>query len=846
MDKKISIIIQAIVAAARRDIQSVGDELETLSKKSQEAAAAAKPLGTGIEDLDARAADLQQTTKALGDELAEFGDELDGVGQGFGVLGSMATGVVTAIAAVGAAFAAAKFAQKAVEIADTAAATVALREGFGRLTAESKVNSEALLESLKEASRGTISEYDLMLQANKAWYLGVSQNVQQYVDLMKIAEVKSKDLGMSTLQYWERLNTAIAGGYEIGMRQLGIVIDNKEAYEDYAASIGIAADELTEQQQIQARVNAIIADGEAALRQWEAGGEDATTVTQEFHAAAADLRAEFAERLLPILIPGIKSLTAAIEGTIDPLQRQRDAVIETARSYDELYLRMSKVAELQQAGGRWIHEGTKDWEEQAVTTEGVAMAWDALSRAQLENKQAMRDARAEAFKVGDAQTVVANKTLASAEKTSVAKDAWMDYLNSVAAENERFASRVAAAQFRAAQAAEQAAFQLAQMEARYQQQRAQAIASAGASIASAVAGADDRISQIRRDLLDDLRDMEWEYNQAALQDQMDYQRQRTELVKKAPWWIRHALTAEYDERERIRKSGDAEELAEFDKALRERMRAIDPIYAEELDALQEQYDEQRQMAAEEYRHEREVARREANQAVQDAQDAVANQVAATQAGLSQQLAAMEANYKLQREAWEFQNKQRLEAEKFAMDQLNTEHQQRLDELFNRWEEYRGKATKSQDEAGKKIIKMSNKNLRVLKGEVHVRLKEISPKFEEWGQKHWEEYRGAWKRAMQHKPLAAPGEPGTPPAGVGPGLQHGAWRIPYNMYARLEAGEMVIPPQPAEAIRQGGGLGGISIVIENLHLGAGMSMMDARMFGNQFGEYLGQKIQEHGR
>ena len=58
--------------------------------------------------------------------------------------------------------------------------------------------------------------------------------------------------------------------------------------------------------------------------------------------------------------------------------------------------------------------------------------------------------------------------------------------------------------------------------------------------------------------------------------------------------------------------------------------------------------------------------------------------------------------------------------------------------------------------------------------------------------------------------------------------------------------MVIPPQPAEAIRQGGGLGGISIVIENLHLGGGMSVMDARIFGDQFGEYLGQKIQEHGR
>jgi len=179
-----------------------------------------------------------------------------------------------------------------------------------------------------------------------------------------------------------------------------------------------------------------------------------------------------------------------------------------------------------------------------------------------------------------------------------------------------------------------------------------------------------------------------------------------------------------------------------------------------------------------------------------------------------------------------------------MEQLEIEHQRKLEELLGRWDEHGVKAKISQDKAGKEIIKQSNKDLRNLKGEVHVRLKEIAPKFEEWGTKHWNEYRDAWKRAMQHKPLPAPGEPGTPPAGVGPGLQGGMPYVPHTMPAIIHRGEAVLSAPQAERWR--GGEGGISIVIENLHLGGGMSIMDARMFGDQFGQHLGKRIQEHGR
>jgi hypothetical protein len=46
-----------------------------------------------------------------------------------------------------------------------------------------------MVKSLKEASKGAVSSYDLMLSANTAMKLGVANNTQDMTDLMKIARL---------------------------------------------------------------------------------------------------------------------------------------------------------------------------------------------------------------------------------------------------------------------------------------------------------------------------------------------------------------------------------------------------------------------------------------------------------------------------------------------------------------------------------------------------------------------------------------------------------------------------------------------------------------------------------
>jgi hypothetical protein len=51
-----------------------------------------------------------------------------------------------------------------------------------------------MLKSLKQASKGAVSEYDLMLSANRAMKLGVAENTEDMTDLMKIARLYGQQM----------------------------------------------------------------------------------------------------------------------------------------------------------------------------------------------------------------------------------------------------------------------------------------------------------------------------------------------------------------------------------------------------------------------------------------------------------------------------------------------------------------------------------------------------------------------------------------------------------------------------------------------------------------------------
>lgn len=119
-------------------------------------------------------------------------------------------------------------------------------------------DASEMLETLRTASHGMISDYDLMLSANRAVVLGVASNSQDLSKLMEVAMARGQAMGLSTTQAFNDIITGLGRNSPMILDNLGIVIDAEKAYKDYATAIGMASDELTKNQQIQALTKAVV------------------------------------------------------------------------------------------------------------------------------------------------------------------------------------------------------------------------------------------------------------------------------------------------------------------------------------------------------------------------------------------------------------------------------------------------------------------------------------------------------------------------------------------------------------------------------------------------------------
>lgn len=188
---------------------------------------------------------------------------------------------------------------------------------FQRMTSVANIEGDKLIAKLNEISKGTVSTTDLMLASNKAMSLGVGKDMETMTKLMEIARVKGQNMGLTTTQAFNDIVTGIGRGSPLILDNLGINIKLAAAQEQYAASLGKTAAELTEAESSQALLNAVLQSGTAEL---EALGEVALTPTermQQLNKQFADMKSQIGEALIPvaeklaeILVPIIEKIAA--------------------------------------------------------------------------------------------------------------------------------------------------------------------------------------------------------------------------------------------------------------------------------------------------------------------------------------------------------------------------------------------------------------------------------------------------------------------------------------------------------------------------------------------------------
>jgi hypothetical protein len=120
---------------------------------------------------------------------------------------------------------------------------LSVQRAFNRATGGEGVQS---LSRLRDATRGLISDYELMTGFTKALTLGAVDNAEQFGTLAQTAITLGRAMGIDAAYALESLNTGIARQSRLFLDNIGIVMSVGSANKRYADTIGKTVAQLTD------------------------------------------------------------------------------------------------------------------------------------------------------------------------------------------------------------------------------------------------------------------------------------------------------------------------------------------------------------------------------------------------------------------------------------------------------------------------------------------------------------------------------------------------------------------------------------------------------------------------
>lgn len=172
----------------------------------------------------------------------------------------------------------------------------------------------AAMEALRAASHGAISDMDLMLSANRAKMLHVTDDYNELARLLEVATARGRAMGLSTQQAFNDLVTGIGRISPLILDNLGILTGGEATFEAYAASIGKSGQELTDIEKRQALVNKVLEESVDVTL-------DAAGQVESLQAAKANLRSE-----IGLLVTDFITETGAVEALTVKVNELRGAM----------------------------------------------------------------------------------------------------------------------------------------------------------------------------------------------------------------------------------------------------------------------------------------------------------------------------------------------------------------------------------------------------------------------------------------------------------------------------------------------------------------------------------------
>jgi len=211
-------------------------------------------------------------------EIAKVKKDIEGVGkagkESEGGLKTFGDGISSAwkvsLAATAAITSVALAIKEVQDAAKEGAAFQRMEEASASLARSLDADMSDILDALREASLGMVSDFDLMQAASRAMMLGVSADSEELAQLMEVAALRGRAMGLSTTQAFNDIVTGIGRASPMILDNLGIVVDAEGKYQAYAEAVGKTAEELTKAEKTQALLNGVLESSKGLLE--ETGG----------------------------------------------------------------------------------------------------------------------------------------------------------------------------------------------------------------------------------------------------------------------------------------------------------------------------------------------------------------------------------------------------------------------------------------------------------------------------------------------------------------------------------------------------------------------------------------------
>ena len=265
-------------AGFNKALDNVNKKVDATSKALDKTAGSTSAFGKAFDAVSSKLGGFGAKLNDMAQQASGAQSELAGL---FAELPAGAAGI--AAVAAGAAVAATAF----VALGARGAGIIGVAQSFDRLAAATG-NAPELFRKMQEAAGGTISNVELLTQANVA-LAGASAPVAQAFgnalpSLLKIAQLQARATGEDVNFLFQSLVLGIKRGSPMIIDNTGLTLDLAAANQAYADSIGKSVQALTEQEKQIALIQAVQAAGMELDTQYAGIQESNTTKLSRMNA----------------------------------------------------------------------------------------------------------------------------------------------------------------------------------------------------------------------------------------------------------------------------------------------------------------------------------------------------------------------------------------------------------------------------------------------------------------------------------------------------------------------------------------------------------------------------------